>query len=50
MHTPRHLRYATRWNRRLVFALAILLLLLLSWRFYRAWQRLSAPTPASRLV
>lgn len=32
-------RYLTRWNRRAVFAVAVLLLLALSWRAYRAWQR-----------
>lgn len=50
MYTHRRLRYATRWNRRLIFALAVLLLLFVSWRSYRALQRPAAPAPISRLV
>lgn len=52
MYTPRRLRYATRWNRRLVFVLALMVLLFVSWRSYRAWQRphLPVPAPPSRLV
>jgi hypothetical protein len=52
MYTHRRLRHATRWNRRLIFALAILLLLFLSWQSYRNWQlpRQPVPTPASQLV
>jgi hypothetical protein len=52
MYTHRRLRYATRWNRRLAFALAILLLLFISWRSYRAWQqsRRPIPAPATQLV
>ena len=50
MYTPRRLRYATRWNRRLAFIAAILLLLALSWRAYSAWQRGPQPRPLGRLV
>jgi len=52
MYTYRRLRYATRWNRRLAFALAILLLLFLSWRAYRAWQQSRQPVsaPVTQLV
>ncbi|MGI4734258.1 MAG: hypothetical protein ACRYG7_03675 [Janthinobacterium lividum] len=50
MYTPRRLRYATRWNRRLAFIVAILLLLALGWRAYKAWQREPQPEPAGRLV
>lgn len=45
MHTYNRLRYATRWNRRLAFALVSVLLLALSWRAYRAWQRTYPPKP-----
>jgi hypothetical protein len=41
-------RYLTRWNRRAVFAVAVLLLLALSWRAYRAWQRAHPHTPEQR--
>jgi hypothetical protein len=44
---PRH-RYLTRWPRRAAFAVAILLLLALSWRAYNEWQRAQPPAPASR--
>ncbi len=50
MLTYRRHRYLTRWNRRAVFAVAILLLLALSWRAYRAWQRAQPPAPRGQLV
>lgn len=50
MLTYRRLRYATCWNRRLAFAVAILLLLALSWRAYRAWQRPRQPASPGQLV
>ena len=50
MLTYRRLRYATRWNRRLAIALAILLLLAASWRAYWAWQRAQPPTPDNHLI
>jgi hypothetical protein len=43
MYTHHRLRYAARWNRRLIWALVILLLLALGWR---AWQQLHAPARA----
>jgi hypothetical protein len=48
MLTYRRHRYLTRWNRRAAFAVAILLLLALSWRAYRAWQRAYPPVPERR--
>jgi hypothetical protein len=42
MYTPRRLRYATRWNRRLLFALAVLLLLFVTWL-----PGMAAATPTS---
>jgi hypothetical protein len=48
MYTYRRLRHATRWNRRLAFALAILLLLGLSWSAYRAWRRAQPHAPEQR--
>ena len=48
MLTYRRLRYATRWNRRLAFALATLLMLALSWRAYHAWQRAQPRGPEQR--
>ena len=50
MRTRRRLRYATRWNRRLVFALAVLLLLPVSWGSYRVWQRARMPVQIGKLV
>jgi hypothetical protein len=52
MYTRRSLRYATRWNRRRLFALVILLLLFLSWHSYRTSEqpRQLVPAPPSRLV
>jgi len=50
MYTYRRLRYATRWNRRLVFAVVIALLLLFSWRACRAWQRPPARAPLGKLA
>ncbi len=52
MYTYRRLRHATRWTRRLSFALLILVLLLLSWRTYRTSQqsRLILPEPPSQLA
>jgi hypothetical protein len=50
MYTPRRLRYATRWNRRLAFIVAILLLLALGWRAYSAWRPGPQPGPSGRLV
>jgi hypothetical protein len=50
MYTYRRLRYATRWNRRLIFIGAILLLLALSWRAYTAWQREQRPAVRGQLV
>jgi hypothetical protein len=47
MYTYRRLRHATRWSR-LAFRLAILLLLAVSWRAYRAWQRTQAHAPGQR--
>jgi hypothetical protein len=44
LNARRH-RYLTRWPRRLAFALVILLLLVASWRAYRAWQLRSLPAP-----
>ncbi|WP_233635648.1 hypothetical protein [Hymenobacter setariae] len=46
MYTLRRLRYATRWTRRLSFALLIVLLLFLSWRAYQARQQTYQPAPA----
>jgi hypothetical protein len=43
MLTYRHLRHATRWNRRFAFALAVLALLAVSWHSYRSWQRAQTP-------
>lgn len=48
MLTYRRHRYVTRWNRRAVFAVAILLLLALSWRAYHAWQRAQPSAPVMR--
>jgi hypothetical protein len=48
MYTQRRLHYATRWNRRFVFAVVILLLLAASWRAYRAWQRAKPHAPELR--
>lgn len=45
MYTHHRLRYATRWNRRLAFALVVVLLLALTLRAYRAWQRAYPPKP-----
>lgn len=50
MLTPRRHRYLTRWNRRAALAVALLLLLALSWRAYRAWQRAQPPAPAGRIT
>jgi type II secretory pathway component PulL len=52
MYTRPRLRYATRWNRRLLFAFVILLLLFVSWRSYQAWQQSRQPVrmAPSRLV
>jgi hypothetical protein len=50
MYTQRRLHYATRWNRRLAFIGAILLLLALSWRAYHAWQHERQPMVHSQLV
>jgi hypothetical protein len=50
MYTHRSLRYATRWNRRLVFALAMLLLLAISWASYHAWYQSRSPVPMGKLV
>lgn len=38
-------RRATRWSRRLIFALVILLNLWLLWRFYQAYQQARHPAP-----
>jgi hypothetical protein len=43
-------RYLTRWNRRAVFAVAMLLLLALSWRAYRAGRWAQPPAPRGQLV
>jgi hypothetical protein len=48
MYTHRRLRHATRWNRRFAFALAILLLLALSWSAYGAWLRSQPHAPEQR--
>jgi hypothetical protein len=48
MLTYRRHRYLTRWPRRAAFALAILLLLALSWSAYRAWQRAQPHAPEQR--
>lgn len=48
MYTYHRLRHATRWNRRLAFALVLLLLLAVSWRAYRAWRPAPPPAPGPR--
>jgi hypothetical protein len=45
MYTYHRLRYATRWNRRLVWTLAILMLLALGYRAYCSWQQAQPYTP-----
>lgn len=50
MLTERRHRYLTRWRRRAVLALALLLLLGLRYRCYRAWQVSQEPAPYVRVV
>lgn len=48
MLTARRHRYLTRWNRRLAFAVVILMLLAASWRAYHFWNQPVTPVDYNR--